>query len=211
VKPPPEFKAGNPPALSGKQDLDLGPSGPNQMEAATDDAQVLLTFTKAAVPPHPGDTGLTVAIQPLDPKTLSPPPSTVRVDGNAYKLLMTYRPSGDPVPGLTQPGNMFLSYPTSADRIVFSPDGKAWQQIKATRVGNNLQLGGDFTKPGYYEAAGPPNAGTQKKSGGGATRGVLIMGGIAVLVFSPLAILFLRRRPATGGKKPKGKAGRNRR
>jgi hypothetical protein len=161
---------------------------------------VLLTFVKTAVPPHTGDTGLTVAIQPLDPKKLSPPPSTVRVDGNAYKIVMTYRPSGDAMPGLTQPGNMFISYPTSADRIEYSPDGKAWQEIKATRVGNNLQLGGDFTKPGYYAAAGPPNGAQHKKSGGSSTRGPLVMGGIAVLIFSPLAILFFRRRP--GARKP---------
>ena len=212
VNPPPEFKAGNPTALSGKQDVDLGPDGPNQITAATDDAQVLLTFTKPAIAAHAGDTGMTVAIQPLDPKKLSPLPSNVREDGNAYKIVMSYRPSGDPVPGLSQPGNIFLTYPTSADRIEFSPDGKTWQSIKATRVGNNLQLGGDFSKPGFYEAAGLPNASQQKKSGGGATTGLLIMGGIAVVIFSPLAILFIRRRPSGGGtRKGKGKPSKRRR
>ena len=146
---------------------------------------MLLTFTKDAVPPHANDTGLTVAIQPLDPKksgaaAVGHPCRRQRVQG------------GDDLPALgrlrhraTKPGNVFIAYPTSSDRIEFSPDGKAWQEIKATRVGSNLQLGAEFTKPGYYEAAGPPTGSQDKKSGGGATTGLLIMGGIAVLIFSP--------------------------
>ena len=202
VKPPAEFKAGNQKALPGSFDVDLGPNGANQITAATDDAQILMNFTKAAIPPHGGDTGLTVHIDVLDPAKLSPLPPGVRTDGNAYKVTMTYKPSGASLDALTQPGNIFVTYPTSADRIAYSVDGKTWQLTKATRVGSNLQLGGEFTNAGYYEAAGPPNGKQQKKSGGGATTGLLIMGGLALLIFSPLVVVWIRRRP---GAKPKGK------
>jgi len=208
VNPPPEFKAGNPKALAGKQDFDLGPDAAEQLEAATDDAQVLLTFSKSGVPAHAGDTGLTIAIDPVDPKKLSPLPPGVRTDGNAYKVTMTYRPSGDAAPPFSKPGNVFISYPTSADRIEYSADGKTWEEVKATRVGSNLQLGAVFTKAGYYEAAGPPTGKQQKKSGGGAAKGLFIMGGLAVVIFSPLAVVWIRRRPAP--KKGKGKSPRRR-
>jgi len=206
VNPPADFKAGNPKALAGKQDFDLGPNAAGQLEAATDDAQVLLTFSKSAVPAHASDSGLTIAIDPLDPEKLSPLPPGVRTDGNAYKVTMTYRPSGDAAPAFAQPGNIFISYPTSADRIEYSADGKTWEELKATRVGSNLQLGAVFTKAGYYEAAGPPTGTQQKKSGGGgAGKGFFIMGGLAVVIFSPLAIVWIRRRP--GAKPKKGKGG----
>jgi hypothetical protein len=210
VNPPPEFKAGNPKALAGKQDFDLGPNAAEQLEAATDDAQVLLTFSKSSVPPHGSDTGLTITIDPLDPKKLSPLPPGVRVDGNAYKVSMAYRPSGDAAAAFSAPGNIFISYPTSADRIEYSADGKTWETIKATRVGSNLQLGAVFSKAGYYEAAGPPNGNQQKKSGGGAAKGLFIMGGIAILIFSPLAVVWIRRRPVPAKKKGRGKPAKRR-
>lgn len=211
VDPPPDFRAGNPKPLSGKQDFDLGPNAAQQLEAATDDAQLLITFSKAGVPAHANDTGLTIAIEPLDPKKLSPLPVGARTDGNAYKVTMTYRPSGDAATALSQAGNVFISYPAAADRIEYSADGKAWEEVKATRVGSNLQLGGQFTRAGYYEAAGPPNGASQKKSGGGAGSGLRVMGGLAVLIFSPLAVVWIRRKPApTRTNKARRRSGRRR-
>jgi hypothetical protein len=207
VSPPAEFKAGNSKALAGKQDFDLSPEATDSLEAATDDAQALITFSKSGVPAHASDSALTIAIDPLDPKKLSPLPPGVRTDGNAYKVTMTYRPSGDPAPALSKAGNIFLTYPSSADRIEYSTDGKTWETIKATRVGSQLQLGAEFTKPGYYEAAGPPNGTQQKKSGSGAAKGLFIMGGLAIVIFSPLAIVWIRRRPAP---RPKGKPSKGR-
>ena len=211
VNPPPEFKAGNPKALSGKQDFDLGAEAAEQIEAATDDAQLLITFTKSGVGAHGNDTALTIAIDPLDPKKLSALAPGVRTDGNAYKVTMTYRPSGDTAAAFAKPGNIFMAYPTSADRIEYSADGKTWEEIKATRVGSQLQLGAEFSKAGYYEAAGPPNGTQQKKSGGGAAKGLLIMGGLAVLIFSPLVVVWIRRRPAPKGKRRGQGGGRSKR
>ncbi|HZQ85009.1 MAG TPA: hypothetical protein VFA83_09240 [Acidimicrobiales bacterium] len=200
VNPPAVFKAGNQKALSGSMDFDLGPNGANQLEGATDDAQLLVTFTRASVPAHGNDTGLTMRVEPLDPEKLSALPAGVRTDGNAYKVSMLYKPSGAALDALTQAGNIFISYPSSADRIAYSPDGKTWTLTKGTRVGTNLQLGGEFTKAGYYEAAGPPDGSQKKSSGGGATNGLLIMGCLAVLIFSPLAVVWIRRRPTAKGK-----------
>jgi hypothetical protein len=207
VNPPPLFKRANQKALSGSMDFDLGPNGANQLEGATDDAQLLVTFSRAGVPAHGNDTGLTMRVEPLDPQKLSPLPTGVRTDGNAYKVTMEYRPSGAELAALTQAGNVFISYPSSADRIAYSPDGKTWTVTKATRVGTNLQLGAEFTKAGYYEAAGPPDGSQSKSGGGGATKGLLIMGGLAVLIFSPLAVVWIRRRPVPKGK---GKATKRR-
>ena len=207
VNPPPEFRSGNQKALSGKltPPADLGPAGPTQLEAATDDAQVLITFSKTGVPPAPGATGATVEITALDPASLGPLPHGIRVDGNGYKVAMGYLPSGASIPALVQPGNIFLSYPTTADRIEYSPDGKAWQSLSAQQVGNNLQLGAVFTKAGYYEAAAPGSAPLTKRSGsGGLTTGLLIMAAVAFVIFTPLIVLFVRRRP---GKTPQKKRG----
>ena len=130
----------------------------------------------------------------------------MRADGNAYDVVMTYRPSPAPVPAFTQPGNIFVSYPTTADRIEYSPDGKAWQALSAQQVGSNLQLGAVFTRPGYYMAAGQGGRPLTKRSsgGGGIVTGLLIMAAVAFVIFTPLIVLFVRRRP---GKTPpkKGK------
>lgn len=66
-----------------------------------------------------------------------------------------------------------------------------------------------FSKAGCYEAAGPPNGARQNKSGGGAGKGLLIMGGMAVVIFSPLVVVWIRRKPAPKGRK-RGKGKRRR-
>jgi hypothetical protein len=149
VNPPREFAAGNQPPAPLKGSITLGPPA----ALNTSDGQVIVTVGAGGFAAHGADTTIDVAIDPLDPATLGPAPAPLRADGNAYRIALTYRPSGAAVGPLAAAGNIALQVPEPAETILFSTDGHAWQRLDAHTAGQPTLEGATFTQPGFYLAA----------------------------------------------------------
>jgi hypothetical protein len=114
------------------------------------DSQIILNLPRGAIPPHAGDTGVRAAFTPLDPRKLAKPPSGMRADGNAYRVEMTYQPSGAPVPTTAQSGNVIMIVPDEAEKMLFSLDGKSWDELPTHMLGDPTTVGSAYNRAGYY-------------------------------------------------------------
>ena len=163
------------------------------------DSQLILNLPRGALPSHAGDTAIRATFSPLDPKKLAEPPSGMRPDGNAYRVEMTYQPSGAPVPTTSQSGNVIMIVPDEAEKILFSLDGKSWDELPTHMLGDPNTVGSAFNKAGYY-LVGTTLPEFQNPNKGNGTKRVA---GIALVVVA-LALLLgyvlptiLRRSRAT--------------
>jgi len=163
------------------------------------DSQILLNLPRGAIPPHAGDTGVRAAFTPLDPKKLAKPPSGMRADGNAYRVEMTYQPSGAPVPTTTQSGNVIMIVPDEAEKMLFSVDGKSWDELPTHMLGDPNTVGSAYNKPGYYLVGTTlpefknPNQGNSTKRVAGI---VLVVVALALLLGYVLPTILRRSRAA---------------
>ena len=200
VNPPREFAEGNQKPETAQAGIVLdGPDGSGPASASPPDGQVLATVVPKAVPPRPPDEAATLDARPVDAGTLAPLPPGLRAEGNAYRITVTYRPSGTVLDKLAVPGVVGLTSAAPAHVLLFSADGEAWQRRDATSLQQGNGLTGVFDETGYYLAAaeGPPRAAA---SGGGVPVVVYVLGALVPLA---LAWLLLGRRSAeaTGGKR----------
>jgi hypothetical protein len=177
VKPPAALASNNVAPAPNDTDIPMGPTGSQQSGAQSEDNQLVLNLAPNAIPPHPPDTSVRVHIEPLDPATLGPAPADVRANGNAYKVTLSYQPSGAPATTITAPGNILLTIPLPAAGLLFSADGRAWTNIGKQTVPGQPIVGGAFNAAGWYLGTTHPQA--AKSSGGGGSTGVII---VAVLV-----------------------------
>ena len=129
VNPPKEFATGNVTPKSSSTDIELQANGSQAAGLLSSDSQLVVNLNAGAVPPKAGDNRVTVTFVPLDPAKLGRLTPPLRPNGNAYRVEMSYKPSGDPVPTLTAPGDLLLIVPEPADTVLFSPDGRAWKQL----------------------------------------------------------------------------------
>ena len=74
--------------------LELTPDGSRLGAFSTSDGQINLVLSEGAVPARPGQTGVEVAVDPVDPATLGPVPPGLVSAGNAYRIQASYQPSG---------------------------------------------------------------------------------------------------------------------
>ena len=114
--------------------LPLTASGSVPAEFATDDLQATVTFPANVVGPRAGETKARVALTPLDPATLAPPPSGRRFDGNAYRFEAVYDASAAPV-ALRGPVTVVLRYAVHATTILkleTTGDTRAWVRLPTT-------------------------------------------------------------------------------
>lgn len=214
VHPPPGFASGNVPPKPNEVDVPLGADGSEQSGAQSDDSQLVLNLAPKAAPPHEPDTSVKVRIEPLDPATLGPLPPDLRSNGNAYRVTLTYEPSGTAITSLTTPGNILMTVPEPTAGLLFAPDGRAWQRIGSQTVAGQPIVGGPFTAPGYYVGAAHPKAATSGGGGGSGIGGTIL---VAVLVAAVALALGLfpvirrrRRGRGRGQKKPPARGGRRR-
>jgi hypothetical protein len=111
-------------------------------------------------------------------------------DGNAYRVVFTYVPSGAPA-SVTQPGSILLTVPVPAISVVHSVDGKAWQPVKSQHA-SATAIGAELVGPGYYLALTPEAIGFSEGGGVGRLVAPIL---ITVLVAAGLlAVPVLRRR-----------------
>jgi hypothetical protein len=123
----------------------------------------------------------------------------MRPDGNAYRVEMTYEPSGEPVPQVTTSGNVILVVPDEAEKLLFSLDGKSWDELPSHLLGDANTVGTAFNKPGYYLVGTtlPEFADPNKGKGAKKTVGiVLIVVALALLLGFVLPAILRRSRAA---------------
>ncbi|MCA1846277.1 MAG: hypothetical protein LC792_24395 [Actinobacteria bacterium] len=165
----------------------------------SEDAQIILNLPQGALPYKAGATAVRAAFTPLDPKKLGKPPDGMRPDGNAYRVEMTYQPSGDPVTQVTRSGNVVMVVPDEAEKMLFSLDGKSWDEIPTSMLGDPNTVGSAFNKPGYYlvGTTQPEFADPNKGKGAKKTVGiVLIVVALALLLGFVLPTILRRSRAA---------------
>ena len=176
----------------------------------SDDAQIILNLPQGALPNRDGSASVQAAFTPLDPKTLAKLPNGMRPDGNAYRVEMTYQPSGDPVTQVTRSGNVIMVVPDEAEKMLFSLDGKAWDELPTHLLGDPNTVGSAFNKPGYYLVGTtiPEFANPNKGKGTKKTVGiVLIVVALALLLGFVLPTILRRSRAAQATQAAQGRSG----
>lgn len=151
VDPPPFFASGNVQPGGVSRSITLTPEGSAAAGIGTPDGQFVIDLARGAIAPRAGATSVAVKITPVAPKTLSAVPAGSRADGNAYRLDLTYEPSGEPVTEFAKPGTMLVVAPELASALLHSVDGSAWVAQPARVVGSNgLSMSAELTAPGDY-------------------------------------------------------------
>jgi hypothetical protein len=160
LAPPPLYRWVNPPApLRGEnlppdglaQALPLAAGATPAQDVATEDGQVLLALPDAAFAPEPGQAWVSITVRPVDP-TRAPrtPPGTV-VQGNAYRIDLTYEPSGSPATATAAFG-VQLAYPVDATRVAYN-GGSGWQLLPTVQEPAAQEVfGRGATASGWYAA-----------------------------------------------------------
>lgn len=165
----------------------------------SDDAQIILNLPQGALPARDGDSAVRASFTPLDPEKLAKLPGGMRGNGNAYRVQMTYQPSGAPFGQTTSSGNVIMVVPDEAEKMLYSVDGKSWDELPTQRLGDPTTVGSAFNKPGYYVVGTllPEFPNPNKGSGTKKTVGtVMIVAALALLLGYVLPTLLRRSRAA---------------
>ena len=201
VNPPKELAASNQKPASASHKVPLGPNGSSSADVTTQDSQALVSLPDAAIPAHPPDDAATIALDPIDPATIAPTPSPMVFDGNAYRVTITYTPSGGAAM-VARAGSVLLRYPSSADKMLFSADGTSWKEVQAVPSPGNSTVLAQFNTPGYFVAAySQTGAPTKKKKG---TSPFLIGAYVLATLVVVAIVISLFRRPGVG--RPRSKS-----
>ena len=198
VNPPKEFAPGNVKPGASSTDVDLLANGSKASGLLSSDSQLVINLQAGAVPANAGDNRVTVKFVPLDASKLGRLTPPMRPDGNAYRVEMSYKPSGAPVATLTAPGNVLVVVPEPADTILFSEDGRAWKQLASRHESASGAESAAFASPGYYLAGTrqplPSPVGTSGR-GYGTVVVIVVVGLLAiVLAWTPYVRQRLRTR-----------------
>ena len=195
VDPPAFFAAGNvkPHEAVAHVPLDGGGSAPAGV--ASPDGQFVIDLARGAIAPAPGATGVEVRITPLAARHLAPLPDGLRADGNAYRVEMTYQPTGAPVTSFRKPGTMLMEIP-ELGRDLFTMPSAEWVPLASRTVPpRELTVAAQFARPGVYmvgthlpELAAPSTG----RSHAGLIAGV-VTAAIALALFG-IVFLVVRRR-----------------
>jgi hypothetical protein len=206
VKPPWYVGSANVKPTAGHTDITFVNGVSPLIGVNSPDAQVILNLPAGALPSHAGDTAVRASFTPLDPAKLAKPPGDMRADGNGYRVDMTYQPSGAPVPTTITSGNVVMVVPDEAEKMLFSVDGKSWDELPTHTLGDPNTVGSAFNKPGYYlvDTALPEFTNPNKGKGTKRVVGIgLVVVAVALLLGYVLPSALRRSRAAqaqTGGR-----------
>jgi len=161
----------------------------------SEDAQIILNLPQGALPPREGATAVRASFTPLDPRKLAKLPGAMRANGNAYRVEMTYQPSGEPLRGLTTSGNVVIVVPEEAEKMMFSADGKSWSELPTHQLGDPNTVGTAFNTPGYYLVGTTLPEFTNPNQGSGTkkTVGIVMVVVALVLLLGYILPTILRR------------------
>jgi hypothetical protein len=195
VDPPSFFAAGNvqPQPLSAT--IELGPGGSKAAGIATPDGQFVIDLAAGAISPSSGDTSVAVHITPLAPSQVPAVPQGLRANGNAYRVDMTYAPSGQPVRAIAVPGTLLVEIPELGNHLFLSSDADTWTAVASQVLPpRQLSLTASFAAPGTYLAATslPELAAPSSSSHSAIVLGIVVA--VLALVLFAAAFFFVRRR-----------------
>jgi hypothetical protein len=201
VDPPSFFAAGNVQPQPMSATIELGPGGSKAAGIATPDGQFVIDLAAGAIGPSNGDTSVAVHITPLAPSQVPAVPQGLRANGNAYRVDMTFAPSGQPVRAIAVPGTLLVEIPELGNNLFLSSDARTWTPVASQVLPpRQLSLTASFTAPGTYLAATSlPELATPSSSSHGAIALGIGVGVLALVLFG--AAFFVvrrrgRRRPA---------------
>src|SRR5437588_11058730 len=117
VRPPPELRRANLAPASASATVALTDAGSAAAVVSSADDQAQVSLPAGAFPPAAGQTGLGVAIQPLDPVQVPAPPAGIAMQGNPYRITVAYVPSGTTATAV-QPVDVTLRYPVDATQMI---------------------------------------------------------------------------------------------
>jgi hypothetical protein len=152
VRPPPELRNANlaPASASASASVALTDAGSAAAVVSTADDQAQLSLPAGAFPPAAGQTGLGVAIQPLDPVAVPPPPAGTAIEGNPYRITVAYVPSGATATAV-QPVDVMLRYPVDATQMILFT-GSTWRPLPTTLESAALAVDATTTQFGVFAA-----------------------------------------------------------
>jgi hypothetical protein len=154
VDPPERFAEGNRPPEPAQATLRLAADGSAPGTATPPDGQALAQLQSKAVAPHPPDESARLDVVSVAAGTLGALPGALEPQGNAYRITLTYQPSGTPVDRLGVPGTVGLTSAAPATTLLYSADGQVWERKESSPLARGNGLTGALEAPGYYLAAG---------------------------------------------------------
>jgi hypothetical protein len=197
VDPPSFFASGNVRPKPMTTTIALGPHGSAAAGFATPDGQFVVSMGPGAIGAAAGATTVAVRVTPLAPRTLGSVPGGLRPNGNAYRVEMTYEPTGAPVGRFARAGTLLLEIPELGPSLFVSADGIAWSSLAARTIPpRQLSMSASFAMPGYYLGATTlPELASQPAH----TRHSAVLIGIAtavvaVVLFATASFIVRRRR-----------------
>jgi len=204
VNPPREVARDNRQPTAASREALLGPDGSAFVNVTPEDGQAIVLLEDKAVPPHPPDTAVALTVTPFDALTLGPLPEDMSAQSNAYRVEVVYRPSGVTVGDLrVTRSSIALVGAGASDALLYSRDGRSWDQRPTTPLGSGHGLETTFAGAGYYVVTDIDDAAEE----GGGTSPVVV--GL-VLVVPPLLVagLMMRSRRAAAAAAAKAAAKR---
>ena len=196
VDPPAFFAAGNVKPTETVAHVPLDANGSAPAGIATTDAQFVLDLARGAIAPAPGAIGVEVRITPLAPRGLGALPNGLRANGNAYRLTVTYEPTGAPVTTFARPGTLLMEIPELGTDL-FTMPGNAWEPVGSrTLPPRQLTLTARLAQPGVYLAGTrlPELAASSHRRSSHVAIVVGVVTGVVALVLFGVAYAFARRR-----------------
>jgi len=208
VCPPPELSATNVAAGGVETSIGLGPNGSHAKSMNPPDAQIFFAVQEGSFAPRPGARSVDLDIQPECADKFPPLPSGLKAASNVYRLSATYKPGGPRVQELQptdQPVTAVLTYSvvptlhTSDHTVLFSKDGKSWQELQTTDMPSAVQVNAVVPSLGYLVVGQhqvPVVAGsrTATTSGGIPRSWLLVIGAVLIVALAVGAYVFGRRR-----------------
>jgi hypothetical protein len=204
VDPPPDLASTNQEPSSGEFPLTLGPKGVEGSVVFTSDNQVTVIVATGSIAARKNQEKVVLAVTPLDPATMPPPPDGLTVFGNAYEIGGTYRPSGDAVRNadITDPFDVVLTYPATTTlyatihELLYSAGGVDWKRIDSSDSPGSQQAEGNVPSVGTVLVAGEVTTASHAPTGAtgdGSTATVLLVAAGCVLLLG-IALLIRSRR-----------------
>lgn len=196
VDPPSAFAPGNVGPHDFAVTIAMGAKGTEATKFETPDGQFVVTLARNAIAPAAGALSVAVRVTPLAPRHLATPPDGLRADGNAYRVDMTYQPSGVTVTQFATPGTIQLEIPELGQNLFVSPDARTWTALAAQPIApTNLSLHATFVAPGYYLAAtDQPERTTSSTKSNSTTIVLVIAAAVVALLLGAYAVTRRRRR-----------------
>ena len=170
---------------------------------STRDDQFFVAFSEGAVRPRPGQTRVRVQVTPVDPAALGPRPQGLQAVGKAYRLQVSYAPSGRPVESFAGEVKAGFSYSLAASTslgdlsLVYSRDGRNWTRLETAAAPSVREATGRIAGPGYLLLATSPAAAVIGDTPGARLRLLALARGAGLVL---VVVVVVRRRARAGGR-----------